>query len=282
MGTVIGRLKASIYQNSPSLIRHLLDICSAILRGQGDLGRFHLYCLRHLFTQAVHRGKPRVECPLCNWKGWSFREYWAFHGSRVIYRSTEERICPRCYSKARYRLYLLHFQRSTWAQSRKRLKVLDCSSPNTFHSALKKVIDTSFIITSDLLIGCHVQNDLTACAFKDGSFDIVVCSHILEHIPRYLAALTEIHRILHENGRAILQTPVNPNLPETIEFDESNAELCGHVREFGRDFYAHVFGVGFRIAPDAISFMNTLSKEEIDRFGLVIEAGQPLTVCMKI
>lgn len=36
--------------------------------------------------------------------------------------------------------------------------------------------------------------------FGDGSFDVILCSHVLEHVARPRAALAEIHRVLRPGG----------------------------------------------------------------------------------
>ena len=49
--------------------------------------------------------------------------------------------------------------------------------------------------------------DATAIPYGDGSFDVVLCNHVLEHVPDYRKALSEIHRVLRPDGWAVLQTP---------------------------------------------------------------------------
>ncbi len=43
--------------------------------------------------------------------------------------------------------------------------------------------------------------------FADGSFDLVISNHYLEHANDVLATLGEIHRILAPGGRVVLQVP---------------------------------------------------------------------------
>jgi ubiquinone/menaquinone biosynthesis C-methylase UbiE len=47
--------------------------------------------------------------------------------------------------------------------------------------------------------------------FADRSFDVVVCSEVLEHIPEYRQALAEIARVCR--GRAILTVPDMSAIP---------------------------------------------------------------------
>lgn len=43
--------------------------------------------------------------------------------------------------------------------------------------------------------------------FKDNTFDVIICSHVLEHVEEDHLAIKEIWRILRKNGALILLTP---------------------------------------------------------------------------
>jgi SAM-dependent methyltransferase len=55
------------------------------------------------------------------------------------------------------------------------------------------------------------HEDLTNLPFANDHFDIIIASHVLEHIPNLQKALKEIHRTLKSNGQAILMFPVSTN-----------------------------------------------------------------------
>jgi 2-polyprenyl-3-methyl-5-hydroxy-6-metoxy-1,4-benzoquinol methylase len=44
-------------------------------------------------------------------------------------------------------------------------------------------------------------------ALCDGSFDVIICFHVLEHVDDR-AALSEMHRVLAQQGMTLLMTPV--------------------------------------------------------------------------
>ena len=52
-----------------------------------------------------------------------------------------------------------------------------------------------------------VQADAAHIPFKDASFDAVVCSELLEHVPQPPAVLQEIHRVLPGGGTLLLCVP---------------------------------------------------------------------------
>jgi len=54
--------------------------------------------------------------------------------------------------------------------------------------------------------------DAQVLPFKEGAFDIVICSEVLEHLPDPEKAISEIRRVLVSDGLAIITTPNGSNL----------------------------------------------------------------------
>ena len=52
-----------------------------------------------------------------------------------------------------------------------------------------------------------INGDLCCPPFKQESFDIILCNHVLEHIPDDFLALTNLWDILNRNGMLILGVP---------------------------------------------------------------------------
>ncbi|MGI9289073.1 MAG: methyltransferase domain-containing protein [Pseudomonadales bacterium] len=69
--------------------------------------------------------------------------------------------------------------------------------------------------------------------FADNTFDKVICSEVLEHIPDYRAVLTEIERVLKPGGHFVASVP--RFWPEWLCWafsDEYHANVGGHLRIF--------------------------------------------------
>lgn len=52
-----------------------------------------------------------------------------------------------------------------------------------------------------------IVSDIAAIPVDDGSFDAVLCTEVLEHVPDPLAALREFYRVLKRGGELILTAP---------------------------------------------------------------------------
>jgi len=76
-----------------------------------------------------------------------------------------------------------------------------------------------------------VQGDALALPFADGTFDRVICSEVLEHIPNDIGAMTELARVLRPGGTMAITVPRFG--PEVINWALSDAYHNvpgGHIR----------------------------------------------------
>ena len=51
-------------------------------------------------------------------------------------------------------------------------------------------------------------SDITAIPAPDASFDVILCTEVLEHVPDPVAAVREMARLLRQGGRLILTAPL--------------------------------------------------------------------------
>ena len=87
-------------------------------------------------------------------------------------------------------------------------------------------------ITADRLAGV-LRGDATRLPFRDGSFDVIVTSEVLEHIQDDVTALAELSRVLKPGGTFAATVP--SWFPEKVNWmlsDEYHAPFVegGHVR----------------------------------------------------
>ena len=77
--------------------------------------------------------------------------------------------------------------------------------------------------------------DVTSLPFPDASFDLVICSEVLEHIPDHHRAMTEIVRVLKPDRHLVVSVP--RRWPETLCW-MSQPYCCtpgGHLRIYHCD-----------------------------------------------
>ena len=55
--------------------------------------------------------------------------------------------------------------------------------------------------------GVDVQGDALNLPFRDGSFDLVLCNNMLEHVYDVKTAIAEMYRVLQDGGMFVLVTP---------------------------------------------------------------------------
>ena len=94
-----------------------------------------------------------------------------------------------------------------------------------------------------------VQGDALRLPFPDESFDRVICSEVLEHIPDDRAAMAELARVLRRGGTMAITVP--RFIPELVNWalsDEYHMVPGGHVRIYRRSVIeARLRDVGLRV-----------------------------------
>lgn len=82
-------------------------------------------------------------------------------------------------------------------------------SQSALAEARRRAVDRGF--ATDALLPAGESGDLRS-PFAADSFDVVVCSHTIEHVPDDQALVNELHRVLKPGGKAFLIVPLD--LPE--------------------------------------------------------------------
>ena len=168
--------------------------------------------------------------------------------------------CPNCYCHDRERhLWLYINELEIYDKLEKRNILVIAPDKNLTKKLFMK---TGNIYLGDLNpevycnIGFNViKTDLTNLQIQDSIFDLVIANHVLEHIPDYQKAISEIFRVLKLGGIAILQTPysnffynnfedpaINTNELRTIYYGQED-----HVRIFGKKLFDDLSANGFDV-----------------------------------
>jgi SAM-dependent methyltransferase len=70
----------------------------------------------------------------------------------------------------------------------------------------------------------------------DETYDIILCSHVIEHVPHHQAAIHSLVRVLTRNGFLLLVYPNPVKVAKTRDWGFPDETQHGHYRVFGRDF----------------------------------------------
>jgi SAM-dependent methyltransferase len=207
----------------------------------------------------VLRGEGR-ECPCC---GGRFRRM----SRRRI--SGWGGICPRCRSHPRHRAVALLIARG---QVRGR-RLLHFAPEPLFDPVFDRLPEIERV-TADLYAPADLRLDITDMDLPDGSYELILCSHVLEHVPDDRAAMSELRRVLADGGLCLVLTPYRADR-QTYEDPSITAPLDrmvafgqhDHVRTYGTDLADRLRGVGFEVedhTPAELFDTATVERCELD------------------
>lgn len=133
--------------------------------------------------------------------------------------------------------------------------------------------------------GAMERIDITDIRFPDDSFDLILCSHVLEHVPDDRKAISELFRVLKPGGTAFLLVPIGSARtfedPSVTDPDE-RLRFFGqkdHVRQYGPDFEDRLVEAGFRVTR--VESPEMLSPRQIKRLSVRPEFAFPIFACTK-
>jgi SAM-dependent methyltransferase len=184
-------------------------------------------------------GPRRKRCPCCGWAGMRFLDY-AGHRQNAI-------ICPRCGSHPRHRVLWLFL-----ADAVERLAVgsavLHLSAERNLAPVFLRRSDLRYVTADLKLRSAKVRADATRLPFRSGSFEMIVSSHMLEHIRDDGQAIAEFARTMAPGGCLVVMVPMVPEWRRTptLEFGFADAAREGHWRSYGFDLADRLEAVGLR------------------------------------
>jgi len=203
-----------------------------------------LFAYEPLFRSALYpfyKGN-RYHCNVCN------------RGLRNFIEIKNDKLCPMCGSLGRVRqLQQLLDEKYLFAG----MKILDFSPSRSLYRELKKNKTITYIssdLSGDFL--ADKQYDITEIDAPDNSFDLIICYHILEHVPDDEKAMAELFRVLKRGGICLMQTPFKEG---DIYENDSITTPEDRLQHFGQEDHVRIYSVaglnqrlqkaGFTVSP---------------------------------
>ena len=80
------------------------------------------------------------------------------------------------------------------------LKVLHFAPEQAFSKRFKKMPNLDYVSTDINAPLAEVKTDICNLPFQDNEFDVILCNHVLEHIPDDTKAMKELYKVMKHNG----------------------------------------------------------------------------------
>lgn len=224
-------------------------------------------------------------CPGCkkNWKSFKpipqewleplYKSGWPYTPDDAETLNYENYFCYGCEISDRERLYILFLERIL--QKDKHYEIVEFA-PSVSISRLLKSMPNVTHRTSDLFMtGVDDQLDLQNLhLYAENSFDMFICSHILEHVEDDIKAMSELYRILKPGGQGIAMVPIIESLTEMKEdpsIKDENLRLkyfgqADHVRLYSKHhFIKRLESVGFKVNLYTVEYFG---EAVFDKYGI--------------
>ncbi|MGW8251707.1 MAG: methyltransferase domain-containing protein, partial [Anaerolineales bacterium] len=163
------------------------------------------------------------------------------------------RYCPVCRSLQRYRLVWLFFNSRYVQIGDQPARMLHIAPEPALARRFQQVPGLSYLSADLYNSSAMVRMDISDIRYPEASFDVIYCSHVLEHVPDDRRALAEFHRVLSPGGYAVLLVPIlsSSTLEDPkITSPEERQRIYGqhdHLRSYGPDFKERVEQAGFKV-----------------------------------
>ena len=179
-------------------------------------------------------------CPVC---GGAFSRFLSFGRAR-----RRNAMCPGCGSLERHRFLWLYLERALRITNRRRT-VLHIAPEPCIGARLAGRPQIRYIAADLYRPDVPRALDVTKLDLPDNCVDLVLCSHVLEHVQEDRRALAEFARVLRPGGRAIILVPMDRRRTTTFE-DPSVETAAGRLAAFGHPYHVRICGAdyGERIA----------------------------------
>jgi len=242
---------------------------------------------RALYRIKYHKVDDIFFCPVCNKKVKKFLklpDYYSEMAEKYEYvhsiyctetLNSKDYSCPHCYASDRDRLYAIYFNNRFQTFDKEEYSFLDIAPSKHLADFVKRFGFIRYRSADLFMEDVDDKVDITDMnIYSDNSFDIILCSHVLEHIEDDRKAMSELYRILKPGGFGIVMVPIDLSLNEDFENPKYQTEAerwkyfgqNDHVRLYSKiGFVNKLSQTGFKISQLGVDYFG---KEVFEKNGI--------------
>lgn len=199
----------------------------------------------------------------------------------IYFKSGIDNSCPKCGSLSRTRTLFKYINHEILSADD---NILDFSPHRSIYNVLSKTNKNYIANDFDNQFHADTHHDITKLPFEKEKFDLIICFHVLEHIPNDNDAISNLYKVLKGKGNLLIQVPLKEG-----ETDEDLSITDPIIREerFGQSDHVRVYGENdLRTKLETIGFKTTIidysekfSNKELNYYG--IKKGELIFHCIK-
>ncbi len=203
-----------------SFRENVIKLFSYFYKGKG----YYCVCCKNEFTRFLTKGnipRTQAQCPFCG----------SLERTRVLKMYLENETTAFNSTQK-----ILHF-----APEKSLLKLLSASNPNYIDADINPNYANHVI-------------DITDIPYQNAYFDIIICAHVLGHIPDEQKAISELFRVIKPGGVVLIQTLLNRERDTFEDYaivsEKDKLKYYGErdlCRLHGKDFSFRLKKAGFEV-----------------------------------
>ncbi|MGF1571717.1 MAG: class I SAM-dependent methyltransferase [Sumerlaeia bacterium] len=248
----------------------------------------HIKKFLHLIeAELALMGKGPYHCTVC---GRNVSKFLAFNGRKNA-------LCPNCKSLERHRALILHLNKLSrdLALSSFDIETGETKACSVLHFAPEqglsqhKVFRNFQYFSSDPSpkMGAMFQwflGDDPLTEVPDNRFQLIICSHVLEHVEKDSEAMKTLYRILAPGGYLLVMVPLSRSSDEIFE-DPNVKTPEDRLRVYGQDDHVRLYskkGMKERLSAAGfdVSMIEPNNEKDHKKFGLhswdfIFQANKP-------
>ena len=241
-GEIVGEYKeyfvtlihfCTLCQNDSFLVENVDELMSSLILLDECLDEIAQKCEKRIHICPCC-GKRVIYLPLPNY----YKDMQNKYGCLPFVSETlneEQYLCPSCACSDRDRMIVSFLEKANLVVAEEGTAVLQIAPAKSIDFWIRNNCPHLVYHTTDLFMdGVTFSSDIQDMqGVKDGTYDLIICSHVLEHVPDDEKALCEMKRILKEDGKIVFLVPIDLKATEIDE--EWGCSEEENWRRFGQE-----------------------------------------------